>query len=301
MPARISMELVLGEETGAAISDQLPLAAQTAVNVLSSLLLRCASGISRGNLRVAISDSVGVGASGTITCVRASSIAGDSVLLDDVIFTCVDGTASAVAGQYSRDTSDTAMATSLAAAINGYPASKGRWSATSSTGTVTVTERTVGSGGNSTKLRKQVTTGAAHVLSGATLSGGKTPSDRASASIVITHANLSDGDTITLGSEIFTAKASGASGDNQFNIGASSTADGDALIAKINAHPKLIGIVSGSNASGTITLTYACDPRLALLVQLATSDATAFALTQPASTLTLSSVLAPREYNLGVA
>lgn len=301
MPACVTMELVLGEESGAAISDRLPLATETAVNVLSSLLLRCAAGVSRGRLRVGIADATGASATGTITCVRASSIAGDKILIDDVIFTCVDGVASATAGQYSRDTGNTQMAASLAAAINANPASKGRWSASASTGTVTVTERLAGSGGNNTKLRKQVTTAAAHVLSGATLSGGKDPSARVTATIAITHANLAADDTVTIGSETFTAKASGASGNNEFNIGASATADGDALIAKINAHPNLLGIVSASNASGTITLTYACNPRLALHIRLSTSDATAYTVTQPATTLTFSSVLAPREYNLGAA
>lgn len=301
MSARVTMELVLGEETGAAIADRLPLAAETAANVLSSLLLRCASGVSRGRLRVAIDDTTGVSATGTITCVVASMVAGDKIYLDDVALTCVASGAVAANGTYSLETGNTECGASLAAAINAYPATKGRWSATASTGTVTVTERLPGLGGNNTKLRKAVGTSAAHVLSGATLSGGKQPSARVTASIGCVLANTDADDTVSIGGVTFTAKLSGATGDEQFNLGASNTAMGDNLVAKINAHPSLLGIVSGVNASGTITLTYACSPRVALQIRLATSDADGLVITQPSTTLTLSSVLAPREYNFGAA
>lgn len=125
--------------------------------------------------------------------------------------------------------------------------------------------------------------------------------ERPTSTIAITHANVTADDTVSVGGATFTWKAS-ASGEDQVTIGANVTADGDNLAAKINAHSKLSGLVSAVNAAGTITITYLCDPRAALNMVLATSDATAHTLTQPnMATATLAAVQTTRTYARGVA
>lgn len=299
------LELTLGEETGAGIANRLPPAGapEVGANFIGNLILGCAAGTTRGKLSVGISDSVGVRASGTITCVVASMTAGDTLLLDDVIFTCVAGTATAASGQYSKDTSNTACGISLAAAINAVPASKARWIATESTGTVTVTERTYGTGGNLTRLRKKVTTAAAHVLSGATFTLGVDPSARVTSTVTCVFANTDNDDTLTIGGVVFTGKTSGATGEDQFNLGTTNTTMGDNLLAKIIAHAKFKNIVTGVNTAGAVVLTWNCNPRLAILAgYMATSDEDGLVLTaQPATTLTLTGVQTPITYALGAA
>lgn len=64
----------------------------------------------------------------------------------------------------------------------------------------------------------------------------------------------SNNETITVNGVVFTAKTSGATG-NQFNIGASVTANGDNLAAAINASTTagIINVVSASNVAGVVT------------------------------------------------
>lgn len=295
------MELVLGERTGAAIADALPVsgAPHAASAFLGSLIAGCGSTY-RGRLRVGVSEVTPVAATATVTCVVASMTAGDTLLIDDVILTCVSGAATAASGQYSKDTSNSACGDSLVLAIKAMPGIREKVTASNNSGTVTITALKAGTYGNGIKLRKKVTTGAAHVLSGATLSGGKDESARATATITCAYASVDADDTIQIGGTVFTAKASGASGSAQFNIGASDTAMADNLVAKINAHADLLGIVSGVAASGVITLTYACDPRLAVHMVLQSSDADGLVLTaQPTTTLTHTNSLTAVEYNLG--
>lgn len=298
MSAKLTAELVFSERTGKAIADLLPTASdgKTAANVLANLVLG-----GRTRMRVTVDEVTPVAATGTITCVVASMTAGDTILIDDVILTCVAGAASASGGTYSKDTSNTACGISLAAAINGYAPLKGLVTATESSGTVTVTARRAGSIGNDIKLRKKVTTGAAHVLSGSTLSGGKSESNRVTSVLTCSQANVDADDTIRIGKTTFTAKVA-ASAEGEFTIGASDTAMGDNLLAKIIAHTDLAGIVTGVNVAGAITLTWHCDPRLAVHVgYMVSSDADGLVVTtQPtASSVTYASSLATRSYNLG--
>lgn len=306
MAAKLIVELTLGEETGASIVDRLPPvgAPEAGANFLGNLLLACAAGVTRGKVAVGVADAVGVRASATITCVVASITAGDTLVLDDdLIFTAVSGAATAASAQYSKDTSNTACGISLAAAINAYPPSKARFIATESSGTVTVTARVYGDVGNLVKIRKFVTNGAAHVLSGATLSGGKEPTALVTSVITCVVANTDADDTIRIGKTTFTAKSSGASGQGEFNLGASNTAMGDNLLAKIVAHDDLAGLVTGVNASGVITLTWTCPPRLAVHAgYMVSSDADGLAVTtQPTTTVAHTNVQAPITYALGAA
>lgn len=63
-------------------------------------------------------------------------------------------------------------------------------------------------------------------------------------------------ETITINGVAFTAKDSGATGD-QFNIGANVTATAAALVAAINASSTagIVGVVTASNVAGAVTVT----------------------------------------------
>lgn len=69
-----------------------------------------------------------------------------------------------------------------------------------------------------------------------------------------------------------------------FARGASNTTLGDALAAKINAHPVLGGLVSAVAVTGTITVTSRLPAQVQPAVTVATNDATAFAITPSAGT-----------------
>lgn len=101
--------------------------------------------------------------------------------------------------------------------------------------------------------------------------------------VVITHANLTAGDTVSIGNETFTVRASPSSnpGLGEFAAGANATAAGDNLAAAINAHPNCKGLCTAVNVAGTVTVTMADKGLHGNLMQFATSDATAFAVTSP--------------------
>lgn len=291
----------MGDRTGAAVAAELPVsgASHSARAFLGNLLAGCGSAY-RGRLFVGVTEATPVAATATVTCVVASMTAGDTLLIDDVILTCVSGAATAASGQYSKDTSNSACGDSLVLAIKAMPGIREKVTASNNSGTVTITALTLGSYGNGIKLRKKVTTAAAHVLSGATLSGGKDASARAAATITCTYASLDADDTIQIGATVLTVKASGASGDSQFNIGTTDTTLAANLVACINAHPDLKGIVTATNLVGVVTLAYLCDPRLAVHMVLQTSDSDGLALTaQPTTTLVHTMSLAAVSYDLG--
>lgn len=101
--------------------------------------------------------------------------------------------------------------------------------------------------------------------------------------IVCTQANATAGDTVTIGSTVFTVRASPSTDVKlgEFAPGADDTACGDNLAAAINAHPDMKGYLTAANVTGTVTATFVDKGLHANLLNLATSDATAFAVTSP--------------------
>lgn len=100
----------------------------------------------------------------------------------------------------------------------------------------------------------------------------------ASASVAITHANVTNGDTVTIGNVVITAATSG-NGTTSWTIGANATADAVAMAECINANTTLNKIVVASAASGTVTITSVVKGLIGNALGLSTSDATAFGLT----------------------
>lgn len=302
--AKIIAELTLGDErTAAALAAEVaPLSApELAANKLAALLVGCVSGMYRGRLRLRIDDAVSVAATGTLVATGANIAAGE--YLEFVTpggryrVTAVASGAADGDKTFNTSATDNTVATNIRQAINTHPDLR-RWlSASGGTNNVIITAKDTGTVGNSIEMVDGTVNG---VTGEGLLTGGKGPAAQVTATIGCVLANTDADDTVKVGGVTFTAKAGTASGAEQFNLGASNTAMGDNLVAKINAHPSLLGIVSGVNASGTITLTYACDPRAAINIALATSDADGLVITQPSSTLTLTNSVATRSYNLGV-
>lgn len=73
----------------------------------------------------------------------------------------------------------------------------------------------------------------------------------ASATVTMTFASQTDGDTIQIGAMTLTAKTSGATGA-QFNIGASNTASAVSLAAAINANSS--GLLYAKSAVAVVTV-----------------------------------------------
>lgn len=122
---------------------------------------------------------------------------------------------------------------------------------------------------------------------------------QATATITITHANVDDGDDVSIGDVVFEAQDAAPAG-NQWLIGADATADATALAAAINASAELKGLVVATTAAGVVTLTYYLPGRDGNLVKLETDDATAFALSATSlGTGASTQTAAPRTWDYG--
>lgn len=73
----------------------------------------------------------------------------------------------------------------------------------------------------------------------------------ATGTFTVAAGNLSNNDTVTIGGVAFTAKTSGATG-NQFNIGGTALATAQACATAVNASSSCLGLVSAA-ATGTTT------------------------------------------------
>lgn len=79
--------------------------------------------------------------------------------------------------------------------------------------------------------------------------------DAVAAHGTITLASFVATNTITVGSQTFTCESSGASGNNQFNVGGSDTLTAAAAVVAINAHPTLSPYILATSALAVITIT----------------------------------------------
>lgn len=92
-----------------------------------------------------------------------------------------------------------------------------------------------------------------------------------SASGTVTFASLANNDTITVGSQVFTAKTSGATGTNQFNLGANDTAAATAFASAVNANPSLVGVVTATSALAVTTIAAVAQGPTSNMIALAIS------------------------------
>lgn len=126
--------------------------------------------------------------------------------------------------------------------------------------------------------------------------------ENAHPTITITHANITADETIVLGGTTLTWKASAAN-ENEVTIGANLAADTTNLVAKINAHSALKGIVTatGNTATGVVTLNFLGPTRLARHFLLAeTGDAVVISATSFDGDTTDAYASDTVEYGLGI-
>lgn len=258
----------------------------------------------QANVRVRVDSSLGVAAARTLTITAANIAAGEYIgfaLGGNGTFkvSAVSSGGSAAAGTFNTGDTDNNTATAIRACINALPGLKDLVVASGSTNSVVVTARQVGIGPNLWRI-VDGTGSPSGIGTAGLLTGGIDNSARATSAVAITNANLTGStDTLTIGATVLTWVAGSPANENQVQIGANATASGDNLVTAINAHSQLRGLIVATNATGTVTLTYQCDPRAAIHCRLATNDATAMALTQPAAQTTLASVQTTRAYSLG--
>lgn len=248
------------------------------------------SGSRAGKVRVRVDSSTGAAAAGTITCVVASATAGDVLGITVPGFPtykllAVNGAADHAAGEYDMSVASNALlALELFTTVNAMPGLNKVVTPTTSIGTVTLTAKEPGSLGNSIVFTKELTTGAAHVLTQPT--GGIDGGDAASATCTFnsdTNAIVAD-DTITIGKTVLTYKAS-PSGQSELAIANVDADDAAALVVAVNAHTDLRGIVSAAAVAGVVTLTFLGDPRVGEHLGVSRAETNAGAITWSAATL----------------
>lgn len=290
MAGKLVIEIDFAQLSGAGVVQRLSVDGPTHCNGLLNLIAALASGERRGYMRTRVDEHTPTLASRTLTITGASVTAGEFIefvtpigrfRVTGVASGTVDGdTTFVVSG-----TSNTA-ATNIRQAINTHPQLM-RWVvASGATNAVIITARDAGTQGNRIEIVDGTGGGIGTV---GVLTGGLDESARTTATITITHANLTAADTVTIGAAVYTAVASGATG-NQFNIGADATAAAANLAAAINGSADLAGLATATSALGVVTITFLGDARSATHARLATSDATAFIVTQPVNALTMTSV-----------
>lgn len=287
-----------GTELAAAFPSTANSNARRTLAALVTMLHGVMDGVYGARIRLSSDESTPVAASGTVTLTQASLTAGDAVYINGYALTAVAGTATAASGTWSKDTSSTAAATSLAAAINAYEPVRQFVTATSSSAVVTITAREAGAVGNSISLL-ELDAGGGIARSGSTLSGGTNAGALVSVNGTFSNVGTAN-ETISIGGVTLTLKAS-ASTESEITIGASAAATATNTISKINAHSKLKGLVlASSGGSGVVTVQLLSGGRVGNLVTLAdTSAVFAWASSSFAPSTTEAWASSPVVLNLG--
>lgn len=231
---------------------------------VEKLLEKLVSGQADGCVQAGVDTVTEVSAAGNIACVQASSVAGDKLVFvmpgGETVTITASASPSEANGTYSIATSNTVMAASVAKCINVYPPLARHFSAVASVGNCAITVKAPGSAGNSYVMVKQVTTSGAFTLTQVT--GGKDASDRPTGTFTCTQASIVNNSTTIVGSVTFTWKTSGASGENQVNIGSTNAEAATNLAAAINAHSALKQIVLASvESTNVVRMYYWCGGR----------------------------------------
>lgn len=299
MAAVVRIDAMLPRMSGAGLANEVPPSTGWHKGLVWLARLIFGLTVFGGRIRLAVDNSLGVAASGTVTLTQASLTAGDVVKIGPYRLVAVTGAATAALGQWSKDTSNAAAGISLAAAINAYPPVKELVSATDNgSGVVTITSRLAGTVGNSISLLEQDASGGI-ARSGNALAGGIDPD--ALVTVLGTFSGTgTNGDTITIGGVVLTLVAAAAN-ENQITIGASAAATATNTIAVINAHSKLKGLVSASSGgSAIVALQLLTGGRVGNLVPLAeSSSGFSWAATSFAPATTEAWALSPVTWAIG--
>jgi hypothetical protein len=240
-------------------------------------------------------------ATATVACDQGAATAGDLLRItipgfDRVTLEAVTG--AAAGRQYSIDTSDTAMGASIAAAVNRDPLLSRHLTATSVTGTVTLTAREPGSWAHAILVVPTEPTATAVVGFGAATTGADV---LAAPRSVLTFGtpNIANDNTITIGSVVLTWKAAPAN-ENEVETSTDETVAATRFAAAVNAHSRLLGQVLATRVGAVVTVTWLGDPRAGELVPTSRTETNAGAMTWSLTRLTAPTTLAyqadPRTY-----
>lgn len=231
-------------------------------------------------VRLAVEDSTPTAATGTV--VFATAIADDWVAIGGVKYTAVAGTADATLGEFSIDTSDTATGDSFVLALAAYPPGRPVAVGVNTDGSVALTLVEKGVIGNTAFTL----TPNGSTITCTQFSGGR---DAGSLQTIIgTFTGVpADAGTLTIGAVVLTVAASPAN-ESEFDGGADAPGAVTSLIACINAHTKLKGLVLASVGTTTskINIQLLQTGRIGALIGVAealsnyTQSATTFAPTQ---------------------
>lgn len=124
--------------------------------------------------------------------------------------------------------------------------------------------------------------------------------DAVAASGTVTLASFVATNTLTVGSETFTCEASGATGNNQFNVGGTDTLSAAAAVLVINAHPNLSQTLSASSSGAVITITSKVPGKIGNYIPLAISAHGSVSASTLASGTDATTYSTQNTYRLGV-
>lgn len=251
MAALYRMELVLPKQTAVEMAAKLP----SAGNKLRffSWLATLFAGLPKGlgaMLRLGLDESTPKAATGTVVFTQANLTVGDKVIIDGTPYTCVAGAATASLGEFSKDTSDTAVGDSFVLALAAFPSTNApRCVGVNTAGSVALTWSKAGICGNSVLMQEVDAAGGIAITQ---FSGGREAGSLMSITGTFTGVAVAN-DTHVIGGVTLTWKAS-AGNENEITIGADAAGCATALIAAINAHSKLKGLVVASSGGSGIAV-----------------------------------------------
>lgn len=283
-------------DSGAAPSDP-----KRAMNALWRLFNALGGQLRAGRVRARADSVTDYAASITLAVTQANIAVGEYI---DVVIpgrgsfriTAVAADPDVTLGQFVSETDNATTATNMAAAIDGMIGLKDLVDASTNSGNLIITSRILGTWGNSLVVIDGTTNG---ITGEGSFSGGLDATTQVTSQVVLTHANITAGDTLSIGCVTLTWAASAAN-ENEVTIGADATEDGDNLVEAIEGHSKLQGMLTAVNTVGTVVVTHHVPHRMALHFKLATSDATAMAVTQPTTNLTLAAATLEQSHNCGL-
>lgn len=270
---------------------------------------RVISGVTPGHVRVRVDKTAPAQAVGTIEpSTEGSPMANDYMTVvvpghGTQRITAIEGTPDPAAGQIDVDAAtDTILGAQVAACFAANPFLRKFFTATAADGLVTVTcrEDTLpGSLGNGVRFEEPPGESLFDVVSP---SGGADAANTPSVTATFGSPDVVQDDTFAIGAVTLTWRNS-PSGENQVAASGTPATAAANLVAKINAHSKLRGLVEATRTDAVVTLRWLGDPRSGELVRVARTESNEGAVVLSGSALTSGSTESygadPRHYTFG--
>lgn len=239
-----------------------------AVTAAANKLLAIAGGVEGGQVAIRVDSATGAAASGAVVVEADDTVAGDLFLVTIPGYTTVsfaavatdaEVTAAPYTGLWSLETvTDTAQAASLTSAINDHPATRDFLLAEESSGTITLTAKRTGTSGNGIVLAKEVTTSTALAITA--MASGLDITAKPTIVLTFGSANITAGDTISIGAREYTWAAS-ASADGEITLSTTEATAATNFKTAIDADATWTGLMTCERSTAVITLTWEGDPR----------------------------------------